>query len=789
MPQENPDDDHVYQLLKQVSDHFDLEDRAVRERQIRTWRRLKHYWNSLQNIYYSEVAHDWRIWGAESNSADADQGAYDKPVNVFRAYLESIIAALSITIPNVKCVPDDAENAQDIETAKAGDKIAQLVSKHNDIPLLWLHALYIIATEGMVAAHHYSKESEEYGTYKEKEYETENSEQYVCPYCNAQVPDQVMSAREANEFAPNDQDAEVMNLLLNEHEILCPQCLMQLDPALQKSPFIVTRIIGETDKPKSRQCVEAYGGLYVKIPNYAMCQKDIPYLRFSYETHYANAIEMYGARLRDKLDGSSKVGPASGGTYDPYEAWGRLSTQYLGEYPINNVTVNNYWFRPAAFNVLSGEHCDELKKKFPNGCKFVKINEYPCHASNCALDDEWTIIQNPLSDYLHYEPLGSLLTSVQDITNDLISLIIQTIEHGIPQTFADPGVLNFDDYRQVETMPGLIFPAIPKGGKSVGDAFHEVKTSTLSGEILPFSMNVQEMGQLASGALPSLFGGPAGGSKTASEYSMSRAQAQQRLQSTWKMLTFWWKNIFGKVIPAYIKDVVEDERIVGRDDSGNFINVFIRKSELSGKIGEIELESSEQLPVTWEQKKDVIMKLVELQNPAILQLLFSPENISLFKDATGIPELIIPGEVERIAEYEEIQQLVNSAPITMPPDPAMMQQAFLAGDDPNSIEPVEIPSVEIDQLLDDHSLRFAVDKNWLISDAGRLAKLENPQGYKNVLLHAQMHQQMMMQQMMQAQMATASQEQGAGNPEKPNKKQDAAPIKGEADASRFVSGQ
>ena len=85
------------------------------------------------------------------------------------------------------------------------------------------------------------------------------------------------------------------------------------------------------------------------------------------------------------------------------------------------------------------------------------------------------------------------------------------------------------------------------------------------------------MGQLVSGALPSLFGGAApNSSKTAAQYAMSRAQALQRLQTPWKMLTIWWKTIFGKVIPMYMKDMVEDERIVEKNDSGKYVNVFIR---------------------------------------------------------------------------------------------------------------------------------------------------------------------------------------------------------------------
>src|SRR5262245_39984239 len=113
--------DKVQRLLKEVLDHFDKEDVSVRERQIRTARRLKLLWDGYQRAWYSEVAHDWRIWDDTQNSSDTDQAYYDKPINVFRAYLESIIAALSVTVPAIKCFPDDADSTLDIATARAGD--------------------------------------------------------------------------------------------------------------------------------------------------------------------------------------------------------------------------------------------------------------------------------------------------------------------------------------------------------------------------------------------------------------------------------------------------------------------------------------------------------------------------------------------------------------------------------------------------------------------------------------------------------------------------------------------
>jgi hypothetical protein len=739
-------DDATKNLLKQIVEHFDDEDRGVRDRQIRTWRRLKLLWENIQHTYYSEVAHDWRIPETERMGDESDQGFYDKPVNVYRAYLESIIAALSVTVPPITCYPDDADNPLDITTAKAGDKIAELIFKHNNAPLLWLHALFVYCTEGMTACYSYPHEDEKYGTYETKKYEEfpENHELSICPICQAEIADKTITAIQEDKFAPSDEDAE-LDAAIDEGLEMCPNCASQIIPDKVNQTVTITRLVGVTHHPKSRICLEVKGGLNVKIPVWARTQKDCSYLIDSYETHYSNVLEEY-PELRDKIS-------RGGATYDLYEQWGRTSPQYHGEHPINNVTVRNCWFRPAAYNILNEDEVEDLKKQFPDGVKVVVVNDQVAHACNEALDDYWTITHNPLSDYIHFDPIGLLLTSVQDITNDLISLVLQTVEHGIPQTFADPKVLNFNAYRNSEVIPGGIYPATPKSGKPLSEGFYEVKTATLSQEVLPFAQKIQEIGQMVSGALPSLFGGQMSGSRTASEYSMSRSQALQRLQTTWKMLTMWWKDIFGKVIPLYIAEVKDDEKQVKKDEFGNFVNVFIRKAELEGKIGSVELEANENLPITWNQQKDTIMELFQLNNDMVMQTLGSPENLPYLKRAIGLTDYIVPGEDDRQKQYEEIQLLVNSEPIQMPPDPMMMEQAMMMGMPPPP--PIELPSIEADFDVDNHLLEADICRRWLVSDAGRLAKLENPAGYKNVLLHMKMHKDIDAQMQMQAMMMQA----------------------------------
>jgi hypothetical protein len=754
--------DETKALLKQIIDHFDDEDRAVRDRQIKVWRKLKLMWENIQHVYYSETAHDWRIPETE-RSQDNDQGYYDKPINVYRAYLESIIAALSVSVPAIVCYPDDAENPLDMATAKAGDKIGELIFKHIDAPLLWVHALFIFVTEGMTACYSYPKEDIKYGTYKENKYEDSNElhQLSICPLCQAQMGDKAITLDQESKFQPGQEDAPINDLMQNQGEDVCQNCAQMVVPDIRDHVVTTTKLVDTVNKPKARICMEVFGGLFVKVPIWARNQSECSYLIYSYETHYSNVIEKY-PKLRDKI---SRGGNS---TYDLYEQWGRTSPQYRGEHPINNNTVRNAWLRPCSFNILNEDECNDLKKQFPDGVKVCVVDDCIAEAENQSLDDYWTITYNPLSDFIHFDPLGLLLTSVQDITDDLVSLTVQTVEHGIPQTFADPKTLNFNAYRNSEVIPGGIYPATPKSGKPLSESFYEVRTATLSQEVLPFAQKIQEMGQLVSGALPSLFGGQLSGSRTASEYSMSRSQALQRLQTTWKMLLMWWKNIFGKVIPMYIDEIKDDERQVKKDEFGNFINVFVRKADLEGKIGSIEIEANENLPITWNQQKDAIMELFKLNNEGINATLASPENLPYIKRAIGLTDYIIPGEDDRQQEYEEIEQLINSEPIQMPPDPMMEQQAMMNGMPPPP--PIKVPSVPINADLDKHELAADIDRRWLVSSAGRLCKMDNPAGYENVLLHMKMHndeimrrQMMAQQQQMMQQMQQRQPPQSAGN--------------------------
>ena len=50
-----------------------------------------------------------------------------------------------------------------------------------------------------------------------------------------------------------------------------------------------------------------------------------------------------------------------------------------------------------------------------------------------------------------------------------------------------------------------------------------------------------------------------------------------------------------------------------------------------------------------------------------------------------------------------------------------------------------LPSVPVDQLLDDHAVEFEECKRWANSEAGQSAHMTNPAGFANVRAHAEAH--------------------------------------------------
>jgi hypothetical protein len=180
----------------------------------------------------------------------------------------------------------------------------------------------------------------------------------------------------------------------------------------------------------------------------------------------------------------------------------------------------------------------------------------------------------------------------------------------------------------------------------------------------------------------------------------------------------------GKAVDSTVENMKEDERYVQQQGS-NFMNVWIRKADLQGSTSRVEPEIAENFPVSWAQKKDAILNLIQMKDPQVSTVISHPENASLVASIIGVPELYIPGDDDRNKQLMEISLLIRAEPQQVPPNP----------NNPRGL----VSTVPVVSDLDNNDIEAEICKSWLKSEVGQDAKVNNPGGYANVLAHLREH--------------------------------------------------
>lgn len=688
--------------LIDIFKEYEKEDKEIRGAQVREWKKHEEFWRGVQYLFWSAKDDTWRSavdvnWGdSDSDELDSLGSNYDYVINIFRGHGEAIIAALAAQIPALRFVPDDADDADDLITAKTYDKIGDLIQRHNKVKILALRAFWYLYLNGIVAGYVYKDSDFKYGSYKIPEFDSEEQEvqSLICPSC-----DYKFEGFDSMEETPS--------------ELQCPECNEVVKPKAKKDVQSVPVNKGYKELPKTRVKIDLFGGLQVKVSHYARSQDECNYLILYTDPPKETAIEEY-PDLEDDI------------WNEHVESFDRFSrTDYT--FPTdpeteqkNLVTVYKCWMRPLAFN-----RCKDIKKRkklkelFPSGVKLEVVgkNKKFGRATEEDLDDRWRIGQAGLAPFIHADPICKPVISVQEMRNTLANLTIETIEHGIPAIFADPRVVNFDEYSKFEADPGCIYKTLaarPNG--SIGEGFYETPRAQLGKEVPTFGKQLDADAQFVLGSFPSVFGGPQGRDRaTLGEYQQSRQVALQRLQITWQFFVDWFKVLIENAVRLYVDTIVEDERFVVQQNN-NYINVWIRQEELNGKVGGCESEADSSFPVSLAQKKAILMELMEMNNEYINAALYTPENAEILQSVLALNEMHLPGEDQRFKQMMEIKALISSEPV-------------------DEVTPSVLPDPDID----DAAVHIATCRAFAVSPNGQDIKRTNPAGYQNLILHMKMH--------------------------------------------------
>ena len=482
-------------------------------------------------------------------------------------------------------------------------------------------------------------------------------------------------------------------------------------------------------------------------------------LAFDEEKDESWAIERYENK-RGEISAKGDTGE--------YQRWARLPQAVIGgTYAL--VTIKKRWYRQFAYNRLDEEQSNMLKAAFPDGMCATKVNEVLVEYKNENVDDVWAMSVNPIYNSIYGEPQGRAIVDIQDMISDNFNIISDTVRYGIPITFVRSDAIDTKKLEQTRARPGDMVAAKPSSsGGSLNDQFFQTQMARLSDEVPAFQKQLEQYGQFVSGAYASIYGGALQGSGgTLGEYESSRNQSLQRLQLTWRMVSNFFIEVLKKAAYQYFDSVDYDEVMV--EPNGNsFKNVYIKLTQATGKVGQVEAEYSDQSPASWVQQRDIIQNLLTLNNEEINAVLSHFKNAPLINALIGVPELYIPGQDDVDKQLYEISLLVQGQPQQAPLDPSQLQPM-----DPNQ-QPQMIPSVAIDPTVDDDEIHIGVCKIYLKSPEG-LASKDTP-GYANVQAHMEMHQQnqaMIMQQQMaqQAMMGPQGPQNQASGSKPPNQNQ------------------
>lgn len=709
--------------LKSLIQEFDQEGTDARQDILQEVKQGELLWSGDQAIYYDAEAKDFAtIWDAfeEGLIKEEDLIDYDKNINVYRGFGESIIAASSVEIPRVKFFPEDPDKPEDIVKARAYSKISKYLDVVNAAKSLIQRIYYTLYKEHFAATYVYVDRDEKYGTRQEDVYGDvkKSREVKVCADCGSDIDDMPMQEPEEAGFdMPLDEDMPPMDAMSAE----CPNCGSQ-NVTSRPEEYVENEIVDVKKINKTKVCVEVYGPRNIKVPMYARSLEACPYLIFDEEQNAALLAKIYPEKRKEILE-------LQGGTGDKYDRWVRESTRHYEALETKSLlTHRRVWLRPWSYCLVRNEKLhDQLMKEYPDGALVCMVQDEIVRCVNSDMDEHWTLTESPIAETLYNEPLGKSLVPIQQILNDMLLLWVENIKHSVPEMFVDTETLNFKAYGQLQGRPGMRIPAQSRDGQTLANSFYETRSGQLPREFFEFVNWLHEQGQFVVGAFPSIYGGSMqGGSKTYAEYDASRQMALQRLGINFETVNTLWAKTKMKACELFEQALEEDTIKFGVEVGKTYKAEVIKRDEMEGKVARICPESSSAFPISWFQKRGVFLEILQSNNPQLIQMVLLPENATMLKELLGLDEMFVPGEQARIMQLEENVELLKTPPQLNPDGtPAA-----------SSIYPQE---------WEDHVAHAATVLQFLTSEEGREAKRSNPEGFQNAVLHFMEHNRFLMQ--------------------------------------------
>ena len=772
--------------LRELVRQYRQEGIVARRNEIRRIRQARLFWQGLQYAWWNPNDMNWHLPFEQCFKDDREleeMPRYQFVTNFYQGFGLSFIAVLSQDVPSVRFYPQSSQSLEDISAARAASDVAELIERNNEVENLLTSIGYFLWTDGKLGAYvRFVADGQRFGFHEEQLLEAIEiplgEDTYVCPKCGKETVAPGFSSafpEDGADRAVGEQNAALKGAATQA----CAGCGAELTVVnLRRAERVtVPRVVGTRRVPNGQEVISIAGGLELNTPVWANEMHEYPYLQWQTEVHRAKLKAAY-PHAASKIEAASSQGPD-----DVYARVSRLSVEqglpsiHPGDALMNLITFDRTWLRPWAFYSIEDEAVrNELLALFPDGCYCGFAGDVYCESRNESMDDHWRVLHALPGDGQNRPSVGDSLVQVQERYNVLSNMQAETYEYGIPPIYADPQVLDFDALANQVAEPAAHFPARARPGQPLAAGFFQPAPAQVPPDMIRHQQDlIGPVAQFLTGLFPAIFGGNMDDVKTASGYALARDQAMGRLGLVWRRTKQFYADVLLLAVDCFRKNRPEDAEIPLLGPDGVLDARVIRAADLKGNIC-VHPEADETFPRLKSQQRAVLQQLFSVNDPLIQEALAEPANIGYIKNVLGLSELVVPGEDSRNKQLREIQQLLASAPIVISthlsgaahvapgfspasagaseanesaaPESsnAAPQDGVLKGGarqpaSANSQEPsiLVLPSVPVDQLLDDHAVEFEECKRWANSEAGQSAKMTNPAGFANVRAHTEAH--------------------------------------------------
>jgi hypothetical protein len=792
----------VVAALRELVQQFRQEGIVARRHEIKRIRQARLFWQGLQYAWWNPTDMQWHLpWDSKSQDDNSleEMPRYQFVTNFYQGFGLSFIALISQDVPATRFYPQSAQNEEDISAAKAASEAAALIEQNNKVQQLLTGVGYYLWTDGKIGGYvRFVADGQRFGFHDETVVEEAHvklgEDAYVCSACGTEtpVPENVRAPvrgpqqARGEEFGaplvePSPQNGSQQAAPLQPNiaaapnfvnATICAHCGAPLtDADLRPAPSVaVPRVVGTRRVPNGQEVISIIGGLELNTPVWANEMHEYPYLQWQMEVHRAKLKASY-PHAAEKIETG-----APGDAEDIYARASRIAVSqglpvtHPGDALTSLVTFSRTWIRPWAFYAIEDKQVrEELLALFPDGCYCAFAGDTYCESRNETMDDHWRVMHAMPGDGQNRPSVGDSLVQVQERYNTLSNIQAETYEYGIPPIYADTQVLDFDALANQVAEPAAHYPARARPGQPLAAGFFQPAPAQVPPDMIQHQRELMgPTAQFLTGLFPAVFGGEMSSQKTAAGYAIARDQALGRLGLVWRRLKQFYADLMLLGVDCFRKNRPEDAEIPFLGADGAFESKWIRLADLKGNI-QAHPEADEQYPRLKSQQRAVLQQLMASNDPMIQSTLSDPANLTFIKSAIGLTELVVPGEDSRNKQLREIQRLLAAAPIVLHTGAASSALTAEASDAPNVGAPlgapldgaspalgaqqaaplqiagstpsheIVLPSIPIDDLLDDHAVEFGECRRWANSDAGQTARAQNPLGFANVRAHALAH--------------------------------------------------